>query len=236
MPTRPAQRALWQGDEHRQRRSPAALRTPNACPRCWPRAPPTRTGPTAWPATWNATIRPGAPGKRWRAPHCPCSNPATCSTSPRATACWPNCSRRMRIRTSASTPASAWSPPPPNACACYANVEVREGDMHALAFKDASFDLVLLMHALTYAEKPAQAVPSRARAAPGGRLLAVQPGQPRTPRRDRALRSRQSRLHARRSCARLAREGRAANPELRRVTREKRPPHFEVVSLLAKKI
>ncbi len=27
------------------------------------------------------------------------------------------------------------------------NVEVREGDMHALPFKDASFDLVVLMHA-----------------------------------------------------------------------------------------
>jgi ubiquinone/menaquinone biosynthesis C-methylase UbiE len=30
--------------------------------------------------------------------------------------------------------------------------------MHALPFKDASFDLVVLMHALTYAAKPAQAV------------------------------------------------------------------------------
>jgi len=52
------------------------------------------------------------------------------------------------------------------------NVEVREGDMHALPFADASFDLVVLMHALTYASKPAQAVTEAARVLrPGGRVL-----------------------------------------------------------------
>ena len=51
------------------------------------------------------------------------------------------------------------------------NVEVREGDMHALPFKDRSFDLVVLMHALTYAAKPAQAVTEAARVLrPGGRI------------------------------------------------------------------
>ena len=44
------------------------------------------------------------------------------------------------------------------------NVEVREGDMHALPFKDASFDLVVLMHALTYSARPAQAVAEAATA------------------------------------------------------------------------
>ena len=67
---------------------------------------------------------------------------ATCSTSPRATACSPNCWRRMRIATSASTPARAWWPPRASACAASPNVEVREGDMHALPFADGSFDLV----------------------------------------------------------------------------------------------
>ena len=52
------------------------------------------------------------------------------------------------------------------------NVEVREGDMHALPFADAHFDLVVLMHALTYADKPAQAVAEAARVLrKGGRLL-----------------------------------------------------------------
>ena len=54
----------------------------------------------------------------------------------------------------------------------YRNVEVREADMHALPFADASFDLVVLMHALTYAAKPAQAVAEAARVLKrGGRLL-----------------------------------------------------------------
>jgi ArsR family transcriptional regulator len=54
----------------------------------------------------------------------------------------------------------------------FPNVEVREGDMHALPFKDGSFDLVVLMHALTYADKPAQAVAEAARVLrKGGRLL-----------------------------------------------------------------
>jgi Methylase involved in ubiquinone/menaquinone biosynthesis len=49
------------------------------------------------------------------------------------------------------------------------NVEVREGDMHTLPFTAASFDLVVLMHALTYADKPAQAVAEAARVLrPGG--------------------------------------------------------------------
>ncbi|MBL8235740.1 MAG: class I SAM-dependent methyltransferase, partial [Bryobacterales bacterium] len=54
----------------------------------------------------------------------------------------------------------------------FPNVEVREGDMHALPFKDGSFDLVVLMHALTYSAKPAQAVAEAARVLRrGGRLL-----------------------------------------------------------------
>src|SRR5690606_41852300 len=53
----------------------------------------------------------------------------------------------------------------------YRNVEVREADMHALPFKDASFDLVVLMHALTYAARPAQACAAAALVLrPGARL------------------------------------------------------------------
>ena len=51
-------------------------------------------------------------------------------------------------------------------------VEVREGDMQALPFDKPQFDLVLLMHALTYAEKPALAIAEAARVLrKGGQLL-----------------------------------------------------------------
>jgi len=46
----------------------------------------------------------------------------------------------------------------------HAHVELREGDMHAIDCPDASFDLVLLMHARTYAAKPAKALAEAARA------------------------------------------------------------------------
>lgn len=115
----------------------------------------------------------------------------------------------------------------------YPNVEVREADMHALPFEAASFDLVVLMHALTYAARPAQAVAEAARVLkPGGRLLLSSLAR-----------------HEHRAAVEAyghANLGFAAK-ELRRfvdkaglrlqaadtVTREKRPPHFEVISLIA---
>ncbi|MEO7071850.1 MAG: metalloregulator ArsR/SmtB family transcription factor, partial [Rhodanobacter sp.] len=56
----------------------------------------------------------------------------------------------------------------------FANVQVRHGDMHALNMGRQRFDLVLMLHALTYAEHPAKAVAEAARLLRGGgRLLAV---------------------------------------------------------------
>jgi ArsR family transcriptional regulator len=117
----------------------------------------------------------------------------------------------------------------------FPNVEVREGDMHALPYADGSFDLVVLMHALTYAAKPAQAVAEAARVLRrGGRLLL-------------------SSLARHEHRAAVEAFGHVnlgfAEKELRRfvdkaglritggdvVTREKRPPHFEVVSLIGVK-
>lgn len=117
----------------------------------------------------------------------------------------------------------------------YRNVEVREADMHALPFDDASFDLVVLMHALTYAVRPAQAVAEAARVLrPGGRLLlsslarhehrsAVQAyGHANLGFADKELRK-------------FVEKAGLALQNTETVTREKRPPHFEVVSLIAKK-
>jgi len=112
------------------------------------------------------------------------------------------------------------------------NVEVREGDMHALPFEAASFDLVVLMHALTYAARPAQAVAEAARVLrSGGRLLLSSLARHEhkvvvqayghvnlgfTPKEMRRF---------------MEKSGlRVASCET--VTREKRPPHFEVISLI----
>jgi len=117
----------------------------------------------------------------------------------------------------------------------FANVEVRVGDMHALDFPVARFDLVLLMHALTYSERPADVVAEAARVLrKGGRLLAATLGR-----------------HAHRTAVEpfehrnlgfatddLAGFARTAGLEVlacERLTRERRPPHFEVMSLLARK-
>lgn len=117
----------------------------------------------------------------------------------------------------------------------HANVEVMLGDMHSLAFHDARFDLVLLMHALTYSDRPAAVVAEAARVTrSGGRVLAATLGR-----------------HAHRTTVEpfehrnlgftvdeLAGLGRDAGLEVlacERLTRERRPPHFEVLSLLARK-
>ncbi|HJU26987.1 MAG TPA: metalloregulator ArsR/SmtB family transcription factor [Rhodanobacteraceae bacterium] len=117
----------------------------------------------------------------------------------------------------------------------FRNVEVIEGDMHALDLGRRRFDLVLMMHALTYSEHPAKAVAEAARVLKsGGRLLAATLAKHAhraavAPFDHRNLGFRRDELtgFARRAglevlhCAKVAREG--------------RPPHFEVLSLLAKK-
>lgn len=56
----------------------------------------------------------------------------------------------------------------------YANVSFELGDMHDLPVANASFDTVLLMHALTYTNRPETVFSEAARVLrPGGQLLAV---------------------------------------------------------------
>lgn len=117
----------------------------------------------------------------------------------------------------------------------FKNVSVHVGDMHALDFPAARFDLVLLMHALTYSEHPAAVIAEAARVLrPGGRVLAATLGR-----------------HAHRTAVEpfehrnlgftvddLRGFAHSAGLEpiaCERLTRERRPPHFEVLSLLARK-
>ena len=56
----------------------------------------------------------------------------------------------------------------------YSNVSFAAGDMHDLPVADASFDTVLLMHALTYTTQPQAVFDEASRVLrPGGRLLAA---------------------------------------------------------------
>ena len=115
------------------------------------------------------------------------------------------------------------------------NVEVREGDMHALPFKDASFDLVVLMHALTYAARPAQAVAEAARVLrKGGRLLLSSLAR----HEHKAVVETYGHVNlgfAAKELRRFAEKAGLEVTSLETVTRERRPPHFEVISLIAAK-
>jgi len=117
----------------------------------------------------------------------------------------------------------------------FRNVEVKPGDMHALELGARRFDLVLLMHALTYSEQPAQAVAEAARVLkPGGRLLATTLGRHAHraavepfDHRNLGFRTEDLRDFAQKAGLKVM--------TCERITRERRPPHFEVLSLLARK-
>ncbi|MBN8223696.1 MAG: metalloregulator ArsR/SmtB family transcription factor [Xanthomonadales bacterium] len=115
------------------------------------------------------------------------------------------------------------------------NVEVREADMHALPFKDGSFDLVVLMHALTYSARPAQAVAEAARVLrKGGSLLLSSLAR----HEHKAVVETYGHVNLGFPGKELRRFAEKAGLEvtsLETVTRERRPPHFEVISLIGSK-
>ena len=115
------------------------------------------------------------------------------------------------------------------------NVEVREGDMHALPFDDAHFDLVVLMHALTYAEHPAQAVAEAARVLrPGGRLLLTSLAR----HEHRNVVEAYGHVNlgfGEKDLQKFATKAGIEVTSCETVTRERRPPHFEVIALIGKK-
>jgi ArsR family transcriptional regulator len=114
----------------------------------------------------------------------------------------------------------------------FRNVDVREGDMHALPFAAGEFDLVVLMHALTYAARPAQAVAEAARVLrSGGRLLLSSLAK----HEHRVVVEAYGHVNLGFSAKELRRFAEKAGLQVascETVTREKRPPHFEVISLI----
>jgi ArsR family transcriptional regulator len=117
----------------------------------------------------------------------------------------------------------------------FEHVAVREGDMHALPFEDGHFDLVVLMHALTYASRPAVAVAEAARVLrPGGRLLLSSLAR----HEHRAAVEAYGHVNLGFTDRELRKFMEKAGLEIattETVTREKRPPHFEVIALIGRK-
>lgn len=107
------------------------------------------------------------------------------------------------------------------------------GDMHQLPFPDSSFDTVLLLHALTYSADPEQAAAEAARVlAPGGRLLVATLKR----HRHRSLVQSYGHVNTGFEPEELAKLFRRAGLEVLRcgvTSVEKRPPNFEIITLLA---
>ena len=115
------------------------------------------------------------------------------------------------------------------------NVEVTEGDMHALPFEAASFDLVVLMHALTWSEEPARAVAEAVRVLrPGGRLLLTSLAR----HGHQAAAESYGHVNLGFTARELERFTTRAGLQVTScgiATRERRPPHFEVIALIGRK-
>ncbi len=114
-------------------------------------------------------------------------------------------------------------------------VEVMVQDMHALQLADASFDLVLMMHALTYSTGPAKALQEAARVLRrSGRLLLTSLNQ----HDHRAAVAPFGHVNLGFDPKTLRKHAEKAGLSVIScsiIAREKRPPHFEVVALLASK-
>lgn len=115
----------------------------------------------------------------------------------------------------------------------YPNVQVLEADMHQLPFEDQQYDLVLMMHALTYSTQPDKAVAEAARVLrPAGRLLLCSLAD----HEHRSTVTAFGHIHlgfSAKQLRRFAEDSQLQVSSLETVTRERRPPHFEVISLIA---
>jgi len=109
------------------------------------------------------------------------------------------------------------------------------GDMHALPFGDASFDHVLLLACLDYARRPAVAVAEACRVlAPGGNLVAAT--VKRHAWKDVADRYNHVQMGFEPADLRRMFERNGLRVDLCDVTsRERRPPHFEVLTVHARR-
>ncbi|WP_437332651.1 ArsR/SmtB family transcription factor [Sorangium sp. So ce394] len=115
------------------------------------------------------------------------------------------------------------------------NVRFARGDMHELPFEEASFDQVMLMNCLTFARSPARAIAEAARVLrPGGALAGV------TLKTHRHEIAAVTYSHVRfgfepRELRAMLEAAGLAVDACDVTSREKRPPHFEAISVHARK-
>ena len=115
----------------------------------------------------------------------------------------------------------------------FSHVSVQEADMHALPFEDNSFDHVILSHGLTYSSKPALFFSEAARVLrPSGQLLVI------SLNKHNNIKEVSQYDHANSGFTpdelnKLATSNNLTPISCQITSREKRQPHFAVVTLLA---
>jgi ArsR family transcriptional regulator len=117
----------------------------------------------------------------------------------------------------------------------YDHVRFHLGDMHALPFDDASFDTVLMMHALTYSDRPHRALSEAARVlTSGGRLIGATLRKHRHSDQVRAFGHANDGFTPRQLDRLLERAGlTVAFCDV--TSAERKTPHFEIITFLAEK-
>jgi len=115
------------------------------------------------------------------------------------------------------------------------NVRFHQGDMHALPFDDCAFDTVLMLHALTYSSDPARVASESARVlAPGGRLVCATLDEHAHTIQVSAYGHVNNGFSGERLAA-LFDECELAVDFCEVTSIEKKPPNFQIITLLARK-
>jgi len=116
------------------------------------------------------------------------------------------------------------------------NVSFAPGDVHRLPFPDQSFDQVLLLHVLTYAKDPALALREAGRVLrPGGALVVSTLARHQHKAVTAGYGHVNTGFSARALSGWLLREAGLAVERCAVTSREKRPPHFSVLTAFARK-